>query len=74
MSLLSMFDEKKDAFAPPEGYATRTYTSKVAKMNTKGTAGNDLVQRDKVDPTFRPPLASNSYLETVFQKGLNKNA
>lgn len=73
MSLLSIFSEKKDAFAPPVEYATRNYISKVAKMNTAGTKGNDLVQRSTVDPTFRPPVASNSYLETVFQKGLNKN-
>ena len=68
-----MFSEKKDAFAPPAEYATRNYTSKVAKMNTTGTKGNDLVQRSAIDPTFRPPAAANSYLETVFQKGLNKN-
>ena len=73
MSLLSIFKTKKDAFAPPPGYASNNYTAKVAKMNSKGTLGNDLVQRDLIDPTFRPPLASSSYLETIFQQGLNKN-
>lgn len=73
MSLKSLYNTKKDAFAPPTGYASNNYISKVAKMNSKGTLGNDLVQRDMIDPTFRPPLASTSYLETVFQQGLNKN-
>lgn len=73
MSLKSLYSTKKDALAPPAGYATKNYISKVAKMNSKGTLGNDLVQRNMVDPTFRPPSASNSYLETVFQQGLNKN-
>lgn len=73
MSLKSLYNTKKDAFAPPAGYASDNYIAKVAKMNSKGKYGNDLVQKDLVDPTFRPPLASNSYLETIFQQGLNKN-
>jgi hypothetical protein len=40
-------------------------------MEKNGT--NDLVERNMVDPTFRPPAAGTSYLETVFQDGLNKN-
>ena len=30
---------------------------------------NDLVERDMVDPTFRPPLVSNSYEANIFQNG-----
>lgn len=73
MSLKSLYNTKKDAFAPPPGYATNNYVSKVARMNSKGTLGNDLVQRNLADPTFSPPVAPNPYLETIFQQGLNKN-
>lgn len=73
MSLKSLFSKTRGTFAPAPGYASQNYLTKVAKMNSKGTYGNDLVQRDMVDPTFRPPLASNSYLETLFQKGQNNN-
>jgi hypothetical protein len=73
MSLISLYSEKQEAFALPKGYVAKNYIAEVAKMNSKGTLGNDLVQRDLIDPTFRPPTAQNSYLETVFQKGKNKN-
>ena len=73
MSIKSLYSKNKGTFAPPPGYASNNYTTKVAKMNSKGTYGNDLVQRDMIDPTFRPPLASNSYLETIFQQGQNNN-
>jgi hypothetical protein len=69
MSLTALYNEKKTAFAPPKNQTT--YEEFVFEMEKNGT--NDLVERDMVDPTFRPPLASNSYLETVFQDGLNKN-
>jgi hypothetical protein len=69
MSLTALYNEKKTAFAPPKNQTT--YEKFVFEMEKNGT--NDLVERDMVDPTFRPPLASNSYLETVFQDGLNKN-
>ena len=69
MSLATLYKEKKTAFAPPVNQ--ETYEQFVFEMERNGT--NDLVERDMVDPTFRPPLASNSYLETVFQDGLNKN-
>jgi hypothetical protein len=48
-----------------------TYTEFVFEMEKNGT--NNLVDRDMVDPTFRPPTAADTYLETVFQDGLNKN-
>lgn len=69
MSLATLYKEKKTAFAPP--VSQETYEQFVFEMEKNGT--NDLVERDMVDPTFRPPLAQNSYLETVFQDGLNKN-
>jgi hypothetical protein len=69
MSLATLFSAKKTALAPPVNQDT--YTEYVFEMEKNGT--NDLVERDMVDPTFRPPLATNSYIEQVFQDGLNKN-
>jgi hypothetical protein len=69
MSLTELYNEKKTALAPPANQTT--YEEFVFEMEKNGT--NDLVDRDMVDPTFRPPTAANSYLETVFQDGLNKN-
>jgi hypothetical protein len=40
-------------------------------MEKNGT--NDLVERDMVDPTFRPPLVSNSYQAQVFAEGTAQN-
>jgi hypothetical protein len=69
MSLTELYNQKKTAFTPPANQ--ETYNEFVFDMEIKGT--NDLVERDMVDPTFRPPATSTSYLETVFQKGLNNN-
>lgn len=69
MSLTDLYNEKKTALAPPANQAT--YEEFVFEMEKNGT--NDLVERDMVDPTFRPPTAANTYLETVFQDGLNKS-
>jgi hypothetical protein len=69
MSLTDLYNEKKTALAPPANQTT--YEEFVFEMEKNGT--NDLVDRDMVDPTFRPPTAANTYLETVFQDGLNKN-
>jgi hypothetical protein len=69
MSLTDLYNEKKTALAPPANQTT--YEEFVFEMERTGT--NDLVDRDMVDPTFRPPTAANTYLETVFQDGLNKN-
>ena len=69
MSLTELYNEKKTAFAPPKNQTT--YEEFVFEMEKNGT--NDLVERDMIDPTFRPPLTSDSYLETVFQNGVNRN-
>ena len=69
MSLTELYNEKKTALAPPVNQ--ETYNEFIFEMEKNGT--NDLVERNMVDPTFRPPTAANSYLETVFQDGLNKN-
>jgi hypothetical protein len=70
MSLTDLYNEKKTAFAPPTNQTT--YEEFVFEMEKNGT--NDLVERDMVDPTFRPPSAATSYLETIFQEGANQNA
>jgi hypothetical protein len=69
MSLVTLYSEKKTALAPPVNQ--ETYNQFVFEMEKNHT--NDLVERDMVDPTFRPPLATTPYLEQVFQDGLNKN-
>jgi hypothetical protein len=69
MSIAELYVEKRTAFAPP--VTQTTYEQFVFNMERTGT--NDLVTRDKVDPTFRPPLASDSYQAQKFQEGLNQN-
>jgi hypothetical protein len=69
MSLTELYNEKKTALAPPVDQTT--YEEFVFEMEKNGT--NNLVDRDMVDPTFRPPTAADTYLETVFQDGLNRN-
>ena len=67
MSVSSLYIEKKTAFAPPVNQ--QTYEQFVFQMEKNGT--NDLVERDMVDPTFRPPLVSDSYEAHVFKNGTN---
>lgn len=69
MSLTTLYNEKKTAFAPPKNQ--ETYEQFVFEMEKNGT--NDLVERDMVDPTFRPPLTQNSYQAQVFAEGTNQN-
>ena len=69
MSLTDLYNEKKTALAPTVDQTT--YEEFVFEMEKNGT--NNLVDRNMVDPTFRPPTAADTYLETVFQDGLNKN-
>ena len=69
MSLTTLLNEKKTALAPPANQ--QTYEEFVFEMEKNGT--NDLVERDMVDPTFRPPLASDSYLAQVFAESTAAN-
>ena len=64
MSISSLYAEKKTAFAPPVNQ--ETYEEFVFQMEKNGT--NDLVERDLIDPTFRPPLPTDSYLATKFEQ------
>ena len=71
MSLLGLLNTKnRNPLAPPPSQTT--YTQFVFNMESRGT--NDLVERNKVDATFRPPLAQTSYQETIFQEQRNRNA
>ena len=71
MSLLGLLNTKnRNPLAPPPSQTT--YTQFVYNMQSKGT--NDLVERNAVDTTFRPPLAQTSYQETIFQEQRNRNA
>lgn len=69
MSIAELYVEKRTPFAPPVNQTT--YDQFVFNMERNGT--NDLVERDMVDPTFRPPQASDSYQAQRFQSGLNSN-
>jgi hypothetical protein len=69
MSIAELYVEKRTPFAPPVNQTT--YEQFVFEMERTGT--NNLVARDMVDPTFRPPQASDSYLAQKFQEGLNSN-
>ena len=70
MSLTTLYNEKKTAFAPPKDQTT--YEEFVFEMEKNHT--NDLVEKNMVDPTFRPPTVSNSYQAQVFAEGTNQNA
>ena len=71
MSLLGLLNTKnRNPLAPPPSQTT--YTQFVFNMESRGT--NDLVERNKVDATFRPPLAQTTYQETIFQDQRNRNA
>lgn len=62
MSLTTLYNEKKTALAPPVNQ--ETYTEFVFNMEKNGT--NDLVERNMIDPTFRPPSVTDTYLARVF--------
>lgn len=69
MSLIALYEEKKTALAPPENQ--ETYEQFVFNMERNGT--NDLVERDMVDPTFRPPLPEDTYVAQLFREGAISN-
>ena len=65
MSVSSLYVEKKTAFAPPANQTT--YEQFVFNMEKNHT--NDLVERNMIDPTFRPPVPSDSYIADTFKNG-----
>lgn len=64
MSLITLYEEKKSAFGPPP--VQDTYEQFVFNMERNGT--NDLVERNMVDPTFRPPLPEDTYIAQTFKE------
>jgi hypothetical protein len=65
MSLITLYEEKKSAFGPP--VVQDTYEQFIFDMEKNGT--NDLVERNQVDPTFRPPLPEDTYTAQLFKEG-----
>ena len=64
MSLLGLLNKKnKNPLAPTPNQ--ETYEQLVFKMEANGT--NDLVERNNVDFTFRPPASTTKYTETIFK-------
>lgn len=65
MSLLGLLNKKnRNPLAPPPNQTT--YQQFVFKMEAAGT--NDLVARNNVDYTFRPPASTPKYTETIFKE------
>ena len=69
MSLITLYEEKKSAFGPP--VVQDTYEQFVFNMERNGT--NDLVERNMIDPTFRPPLPEDTYVAQLFKEGAISN-
>lgn len=65
MGIATLYEEKKSAFAPPPNQVP--YEQYIFNMERNGT--NDLVERNVIDPTFRPPIVANSYLARLFEEG-----
>ena len=61
MSLLDIYNKQHALGANIQ----QTYSEFVFQMEVAGT--NDLVERNMVDSTFRPPQPEDSYLSTLFQ-------
>lgn len=71
MSLLGLFNKKnRNPLAPAPNQ--QTYTEFVFDMERNQT--NDLVERNDVDFTFRPPASTTKYQETIFQEQRTRNA
>ena len=71
MSLLGLLNKRnRNPLAPPP--VQDTYEQFVFEMEKNQT--NDLVQRNNVDFTFRPPASPTKYQETIFQEQRNRNA
>jgi hypothetical protein len=71
MSLLGLLNKRnKNPLAPPPNQ--ETYEEYVFEMEKNHT--NDLVERNNVDFTFRPPASTTKYQETIFREQAAGNA
>lgn len=68
MALIDVYNKQRTNFAPAD---TQTYEQFVFDMERTGV--NDLVAKDKVDPTFRPPQGQATYTEAIFNTKLVAN-
>ena len=68
MAILDVYSKQKTVYGPAD---TQTYEEFVFDMELSGV--NDLVLKDKVDPTFRPPQGTLTYTEVIFKKNLVAN-
>lgn len=65
MSLATLYEEKKSAFAPP---ATPTvYEQSVFNLERQGE--NNLVEKYEGETLFRTPLVADSYVARLFAEG-----
>lgn len=62
MAIIDLYNNQKAFLAPSN---TDTYEEFVFTMERAGV--NDLVARNKVDPTFRPPEITGTYTENLFK-------
>lgn len=65
MSLATLYEEKRSAFAPP---TTQTvYEQTVFNLERQGE--DNLVQKYEEETIFRPPLVPSSYVARLFAEG-----
>ena len=68
MAILDLYNNQKAFLAPSD---IDTYEEYIFTMERSGV--NDLVARNKVDPTFRPPQVTGTYTENVFKDSVSSN-
>ena len=68
MSLIGLYSKHKTALATTK---RETYQEFVFAMERSGV--NDLVAKNMVDPTFRPPTAYDTYIQALFKEGVIAN-
>ncbi len=65
MSILDLYTKNTSNLDAPK---QTTYQETV--LIRESTGQNALVQKDLMDPTFRPPLPEDTYIATIFEEGL----
>jgi len=68
MAILDLYNDQKAFLAPSN---IDTYEEFVFTMERTGV--NDLVAKNKVDPTFRPPQVAGTYTENLFKDSVLPN-
>lgn len=65
MSILDLYAKNTSNLDAPK---PTTYQEII--LQRESTGQNALVQKDLMDPTFRPPLPEDTYIATTFKEGL----